>query len=86
MFAKKIQAVVLTGTLLLPAGAAFGNDWSKGDSRTKGTVLGAVAGALVGGKKGAVVGAAVGNGVQAARHSRHRRHRKHRQVAHRRKS
>jgi len=81
---KKIQAVVLSGVLLLPAGTALGNDWSKGDSRTKGTVIGAVAGALVAGKKGAIVGAAVGNSVQAVRHTQHRKHRRHRQVAHRR--
>jgi len=82
LVAKKLQAVVLSGALLLPAGAALGNDWSKSDSRTKGTVIGAVAGALVGGKKGAVVGAALGNSVQAVRHNQHRKkHRRHRQVA-----
>jgi hypothetical protein len=70
---KRIQATVLSAALLLPAGVAFGNDWSKPNSRTKGTVIGAVAGALVGGTKGAVVGAAVGNGVQAVRHNQHRK-------------
>jgi len=84
MIARKLQAVVLSGALLLPAGGAFANDWSKKDSRTKGTVIGAVAGALVAGKKGAVIGAAVGNGVQAARHSQHRKKHRHRQITHRR--
>jgi len=78
MISKKIQAAVLASALLLPAGSAFANDWSKGESRTKGTVLGAVAGALVAGKKGALIGAAVGNGVQYARHSTHRHHTRHR--------
>ena len=82
LLSRKLQAVVLSGALLLPAGAAMANDWSKSDSRTKGTVIGAVAGALVGGKKGAVVGAALGNGVQAVRHNQHRKkHRRHRHVA-----
>lgn len=81
MLARKLQAVVLSGALLLPAGSAFGNDWSKKHSRTKGTVIGAVAGALVAGKKGAVVGAALGNGVQAARHAQNRKKHKHRQIA-----
>ena len=76
MITKKLQAAVLSAALLLPAGGAFGNDWSKSDSRTKGTVVGAVAGALVAGKKGAVIGAAVGNGVQAVRHTQHRHHHK----------
>jgi hypothetical protein len=75
LISRKIQATVLSAALLLPAGAAFGNDWSKPDSRTKGTVIGAVAGALIGGKKGAIVGAAVGNGVQAVRHNQHRKSR-----------
>src|SRR5581483_2334869 len=76
---KKIQAAVLASSLLLPASGAFANDWSKSQSRTKGTVIGAVAGALLGGKKGAIVGAAVGNGVQYARHktTRHKRHYKY---------
>lgn len=61
--------------LLFPASAVMAqNDWSKPESRTKGTVIGAVAGALVGGTKGAVVGAALGNGVQYARHTSSRRH------------
>lgn len=79
MTSKRIQALVLTSALLVPAEGALANDWAKHDSRTKGTVIGAVAGALVGGTKGAVIGAAVGNGVQYARHSQHR----HRHVRHR---
>jgi len=77
LISRKIQAVILTSTLLMPvaAGTAMANDWSKKESRTRGTVIGAVAGALLGGKKGAVIGAAVGNGVQAVRHSRHRHYR-----------
>ena len=75
-FTQKIQAAVLCGALLVPAEATLANDWSKSDSRTKGTVIGAVAGALVGGKKGAVIGAAAGNGVQAVRHAKHRKHHK----------
>lgn len=75
LISKKLQAAILSAALILPAGAAFANDWSKPDSRTKGTVIGAVAGALVGGTKGAVVGAAVGNGVQAVRHNQHRTYR-----------
>jgi uncharacterized protein YcfJ len=79
---KKIQATVLSAAILLPAGAAFGNDWSKRDSRTKGTVVGAVAGALVGGTRGAVVGAALGNGIQAVRgHNNY--HRRYRHVSYR---
>ena len=77
---NKLQAVVLASALILPASGAFANDWSKPQSRTKGTIVGGVAGALVGGTKGAVVGAALGNGVQYARHhetSRARRHRHH---------
>jgi len=72
LISRKIQAAVLSAALLVPAGAAFGNDWSKHDSRTKGTVIGALAGAALGGTKGALIGAAVGNGVQAVRHNEHR--------------
>ena len=64
MIGKKIQAVVLTSALLLPASPAL----AKKHSRTRGTVVGAVAGALIGGKKGAVLGAVAGNAVQAERH------------------
>lgn len=77
MIGAKIQAVVLTGALLLPASPAL----AKKHSRTRGTVIGAVAGALIGGKKnavkGAVIGAAAGNAVQMERHhyykKKHRR-------------
>jgi hypothetical protein len=72
--AKKAQAAALSIALLMPAGAAVANDWSKENSRTKGTVVGAVAGALIGGKKnavkGAVIGAAVGNATQHVQHKR----------------
>jgi len=72
---RKLQAAALTLTLALPATSVMAqSDWSKPESRTKGTVIGAVAGALVGGTKGAVVGAALGNGVQYARHTSSRRH------------
>ncbi len=68
---KKIQAVILTAALALPATAAFGNTWSKHESRTRGTAIGAAAGALLG-PPGMIAGAAIGNGVQAARHASHR--------------
>jgi YmgG-like glycine-zipper protein len=72
--ARKTQAAALSIVLLMPAGAALANDWSKENSRTKGTVVGAVAGALIGGKKnavkGAVIGAAVGNATQHVQHKR----------------
>ena len=81
---RKLQAAVLTGALLLPAGTAVAQvSWSKPDSRTKGTVIGAIAGGLVAGKKGAVAGAALGNGVQAYRHSQHRKNVRH--IAHHRR-
>ena len=64
MIGTKIQAVVLSSALLLPASPAL----AKKHSRIRGTVVGAVAGALVGGKKGAVVGAVAGNAVQMERH------------------
>jgi len=70
---RRIMAGVLSAALFLPAATAFGNDWSKPKSRTRGTVIGATAGALLG-PPGVVVGAAVGNGVQAARHSMSRHH------------
>lgn len=75
----KLQAAVLASAMMLPAAGVYANDWSKPESRTKGTIIGAVAGALVGGKKGAVIGAAAGNGVQYARHktTHHHRHRRH---------
>jgi hypothetical protein len=82
---RTLQVAALSAALLLPAGTSMANDWSKPDSRTKGTIVGAVAGGLIGGKKGAVIGAVAGNGVQYARHSHdrnrvrqaHRRHHRH---------
>jgi hypothetical protein len=70
---KKLQALVLSAALLVPAEAAL----AKKHSRTAGTAVGAVAGYLLGGKKGAVVGAAVGNGVQYERHKQYaKKHRR----------
>ena len=69
MIGTKIQAVVLSGALLLPASPAL----AKKHSRTRGTIVGAVAGALIGGKKGAVVGAAAGNATQAVRHKQYKK-------------
>jgi len=71
----KLMAGVLSVALLLPATTAFGNDWSKPKSRTRGTAIGLVAGAAVAGPPGAVVGAAIGNGVQSLRHNSHVAHR-----------
>jgi hypothetical protein len=84
LFTRKLQAAALTIALALPASSVMAqSDWSKPQSRTKGTVIGAVAGALVGGTKGAVVGAALGNGVQYARHTSSRRHYRVRHIARR---
>ena len=84
VFTRKLQAAALTVALALPASSVMAqSEWSKPESRTKGTVIGAVAGALVGGTKGAVVGAALGNGVQYARHTSSRRHHRTRHVAYR---
>ncbi|HEX7192924.1 MAG TPA: hypothetical protein VF381_15250 [Thermoanaerobaculia bacterium] len=81
---RKLQAAALTVALALPASTVMAqSEWSKPESRTKGTVIGAVAGALVGGTKGAVVGAALGNGVQYARQRNSSRHRYVRHVAYR---
>ena len=81
---RKIQAALLSAAILLPAGSVFANDWSKPESRTRGTAIGAAAGAVLG-PPGIVAGAAIGNGIQAARHASHRhvrrvayRHRHHR--------
>ena len=68
--------MVLTAAMLVPAAAAFGNDWTKPMSRTRGATIGGAVGALAG-PPGVVVGAAVGNGVQALRHSQSRHHRHH---------
>lgn len=82
LISRKLQAGVLCVSLLLPAEAALGNDWSKEQSRTRGTVIGAVAGALVAGKKGALVGAAVGNGVQYVSHTQSHKHKTYRATRH----
>ena len=73
---RRIQAMVLTAAMLVPAAAAFGNDWTKPHSRTRGATIGGAVGALAG-PPGVVVGAAVGNGVQAVRHSQSRHHTRH---------
>ena len=71
---RQLVAALLTAVLLIPAGSAFGNDWSKPKSRLRGATIGAAAGAVLG-PPGMVVGGAIGNGVQYARHSqRHHRH------------
>ena len=68
----KIQAAVLSLSLLLPAGSTFAKTKHHHHhySRTRGTAVGAVAGALIDHKHpltGAVLGGVVGNAVQAAR-------------------
>jgi uncharacterized protein YcfJ len=73
MIGKKIQAVVLSGALLLPASSALASNLGKKHSRIRGTVVGAVAGALIGGKKGAVVGAVAGNAIQSERHHQYKK-------------
>src|SRR5262245_59018970 len=75
MIGTKIQAVVLSGLLLMPAESAFANIHKK-HSRVRGAVVGAVVGALVKGKKGAVVGAVVGNAVQAERHREYKNYKR----------
>jgi hypothetical protein len=76
MATKKIQAALLSFTLLLPAGSAFAathhhhRHHRHHYSQTRGAVIGAVAGAAIDHKqpiKGAIVGAAVGEGVQIYR-------------------
>ena len=74
---QSIAAAVLSAALLLPATSAFGNDWTKHRSRTRGTAIGATAGAIIAGPPGAVLGGVVGNGVQHARHLSHHRHHPH---------
>jgi len=74
---NKLMAALLSAALLVPAASAFGNDWSKHKSRTRGTTIGAAVGALAG-PPGMVVGGAIGNGVQRARQAQsHRHHRYH---------
>jgi hypothetical protein len=74
MATKKIQAALLSLTLLLPAGSAFAKTHHRHHrhhySQTRGAVIGAVAGAAIDHHqpiKGALVGAAVGEGVQILR-------------------
>ena len=71
--ANSMLAALLSAALLVPATSAFGNDWTKPRSRTRGATIGAAAGALLG-PPGMVVGAAIGNGVQHVRHQSHRHH------------
>ncbi len=75
LLSRKLQAVVLGTALLLPATAAFGNQWSKPMSRTRGATIGAAAGAVLG-PVGAVVGAGIGNGIQSVRHNQSTHHHK----------
>ena len=82
MFARKIQAAVLSIALLLPAGSAFAatkhhyrHHHRHHYSQTRGAAVGAVAGAVIDHHqplKGAAIGAAVGLGVQAIRN--HKEH------------
>ena len=77
---RKLQAIVLTAAMLVPASTVLANDWSKPMSRTRGAAIGGTIGAVAG-PPGVVVGAAVGNGVQSVRHhaaTHHRHHRHHR--------
>jgi MFS family permease len=83
---RRFHAAVLSAALLLPAATAFGSDWTKPMSRTRGSAIGATAGAVLGGPVGAVAGGAVGNGVQSLRHhmtqrtthtAHHRHHRRY---------
>ncbi|HKA00889.1 MAG TPA: hypothetical protein VKE70_30465 [Candidatus Solibacter sp.] len=72
----KLVAALLSAALLVPAASAFGNDWTKPKSRTRGTTIGAAVGALAG-PPGAVVGGVIGNGVQRLRQTQTYRHRHH---------
>jgi hypothetical protein len=78
MATKKIQAALLSFSLLLPASSAFARTHHYRHvvhhrhhySQTRGAVIGAVAGAAIDHHqpiKGALVGAAVGEGVQIFR-------------------
>jgi len=77
MASKKIQAALLSFSLLLPAGSTFAathhhhyRHHRHHYSQTRGAVIGAVAGAAIDHHqplKGALVGAAVGEGVQIFR-------------------
>src|SRR5205085_6466843 len=89
MTSKRIQAAVLSVTLLLPAGTAFGATryhHRHHYSQARGAAIGAVAGALLShGQplKGAIIGGAVGEGVQALRN--HQENIKHRHRYHHRR-
>jgi hypothetical protein len=78
MASKKIQAALLSFSLLLPAGSAFAVTHHHYHhyhhrhhySQARGAVIGAVAGAAIDHHqpvKGALIGAAVGEGVQIFR-------------------
>jgi hypothetical protein len=76
MASKKIQAALLSVSLLLPAGSTFAathhhhRHHRHHYSQARGAVIGAVAGAAIDHHqpiKGALVGAAVGEGVQILR-------------------
>jgi hypothetical protein len=77
MASKKIQAALLSVSLLLPAGSAFARTHHYRHvhhrhhySQARGAVIGAVAGAAIDHHqpiKGALIGAAVGEGVQIIR-------------------
>lgn len=64
---RKIQAAVLSTAMVLTAGSVFADQWTKPQSRTRGTAIGAAAGAILG-PPGMIAGAAIGNGVQSMRH------------------
>jgi hypothetical protein len=91
MITKRLQAAVLSLTLLAPAGSAFGatrhyytHHHAHHYSQARGAAIGAVAGALLShGQplKGALIGGAVGEGVQALRN--HQENVKHRHRYHR---
>jgi phage tail tape-measure protein len=89
MVSKRIQAAVLSLTLLLPAEAALARTRNHRVDRTyatqsrphhysqtRGALIGAAVGAAIGHKspvKGALIGAAVGTGVQYERNRQERR-------------
>jgi hypothetical protein len=87
MATKKIQAALLSFSLLLPAGSAFARTHHNHHyyqqqtyhrhhySQARGAVIGAVAGAAIDHRqpiKGAIIGGVLGEGVQALRnHNAH---------------